>query len=160
ALMVAASRLLRHAPHEIDPPSDEDLADADRIIARQPATQPCLVHLRDKGLLFDEAREAFVMYGVQGHTWVALGDPVGPPEAVPPLLDQLAEVSDDWLAHKGGAEKGFSLGFFDRQYLAHFPLGIVEKGGRIEAFANVWPSAGREELSIDLMRYRHDAFKG
>ena len=32
----------------------------------------------DKALLFNEARTGFVMYGVQGRTWVAMGDPVGP----------------------------------------------------------------------------------
>ena len=48
------------------------------MIASQSLTFPFLVYLRDKSLLFNEARTAFVMYAVQGRTWVALGDPVGP----------------------------------------------------------------------------------
>jgi phosphatidylglycerol lysyltransferase len=32
---------------------------------------------------------------------------------VPLVLGQLRNVSDDWLAAKSSAEKGFSLGFFD-----------------------------------------------
>ena len=36
--------------------------------------------LRDKALLWNDARTAFLMYSVQGRTWVALGDPVGPRE--------------------------------------------------------------------------------
>ena len=36
---------------------------------------------------------------------------------------------------------------------------VLERGGRIEAFANVWPGPGRVELSIDLMRHRVSAPK-
>ena len=35
------------------------------------------------------------------------------------------------LAHKSGREKGFSLGFFDADYIARFPCGVVEAGGNI-----------------------------
>jgi phosphatidylglycerol lysyltransferase len=88
---------------------------------------------------------------------------------VPGEMAALADVSDDWLHHKMGAEKGFSVGFFDPDYLRRFPVAVVELGGRIVAFANLWPgglsraessglpraeSRGRE-LSIDLMRYHH-----
>ena len=243
-LLFAIGRLIRHAPHEAPPPSDADLDDAGRLIAAQPSTVPLLVYLRDKALLFDEERGAFVMYAVQGRTWVAMGDPVGPAGrlanvirlflercddfgGVPVfyevrkehlhryadfgltflklgeearvdlstfrleggsgyrarqahrrlekegasvrivdaggaagLMSQLREVSDSWLQAKAGAEKGFSLGFFDAGYLARFPVALVERAGRIVAFANLWPGAGREELSVDLMRYHRDAPKG
>ena len=49
------------------------------MIAAQPSTAANLVFLRDKGVIFTGARDGFVMYGVQGRSWVALGDPVGPP---------------------------------------------------------------------------------
>ena len=243
-LLFAIGRLIRHAPHEAPPPSDADLEEAGRLIAAQPSTVPLLVYLRDKALLFDEERGAFVMYAVQGRTWVAMGDPVGPADrlanvlrlflercddfgGVPVfyevrkehlhryadfgltflklgeearvdlstfrleggsgyrarqahrrlekegaslrivdaggaagLMSQLREVSDSWLQAKAGAEKGFSLGFFDAGYLARFPVALVERAGRIVAFANLWPGAGREELSVDLMRYHRDAPKG
>ncbi len=76
------------------------------------------------------------------------------------LLPQLQAVSDDWLADKKAAEKGFSLGFFDPAYVARFPVGVIEAHGRVLAFANLWPGPGKEELSIDLMRYHHDAPDG
>ena len=57
-------------------------------------------------------------------------------------MSQLREVSDNWLQAKAGAEKGFSLGFFDAGYLARFPVALVERAGRIVAFANLWPGAG------------------
>jgi phosphatidylglycerol lysyltransferase len=78
-------------------------------------------------------------------------------EDVPGVMDQLRAVSDDWLTSKAAAEKGFSLGFFDAGYLARFPVAVVERAGRIVAFANLWPGPGRIELSLDLMRFAHDA---
>jgi phosphatidylglycerol lysyltransferase len=243
-MLVAVARLLSHAPHKVEPPTAQDLADAERVIVRQPATTPNLALLRDKALLFNDARDAFLMYGVQGRTWVALGEPVGNPDAaqglirafiercddyggvpvfyeigpahmhryadlgltfaklgeeakvdlttlsldgrrfsklrqsykrlerdgdtfrvvpvdeVPSVLTQLRAVSDDWLRHKAGAEKGFSLGFFDEAYLRRHPVALVEHDGRIVAFGNIWPGADRAELSLDLMRYAEDAPKG
>src|SRR5262249_36098281 len=40
-------------------------------------------------------RSAFLMYGVRGRTWVALHDPVGPPDATPGLIRQFLELVDD-----------------------------------------------------------------
>jgi phosphatidylglycerol lysyltransferase len=238
------ARLMRPAPHEAPELTDADLEAAGAVIATQTATFPYLVYLRDKSLLFDADRKGFVMYGVQGGTWVALGDPVGPPERlgglvrlflercddfggvpvfyevgkeglhryadfgltfvklgeearvdlssfsleggqaskhrqalkrlekegatfrilppaeVPGVLDQLRAVSDGWLRDKAGGEKAFSLGFFDPGYVQRFPVAVVEREGRIQAFANVWPGPGKLELSVDLMRYHGDAPKG
>jgi phosphatidylglycerol lysyltransferase len=74
-----------------------------------------------------------------------------------PLLDELEAVSSAWLSEKNTREKGFSLGFFDRQYLARLPVAVVRKASRIVAFANIWPSAAKVELTIDLMRYDKSA---
>jgi phosphatidylglycerol lysyltransferase len=80
--------------------------------------------------------------------------------AVPPLLPTLGEISAAWLAHKQVREKGFSLGRFDADYLKRFPAALVRHEGRIVAFANVWTSGAKHELSADLMRYRPDAPSG
>jgi len=74
-------------------------------------------------------------------------------------MEELRAVSDDWLHQKAGAEKGFSLGFFDPDYLAQFPAAVVERGGHIQAFATLWPGPGGQEMSVDLMRYHRDAPK-
>lgn len=89
------ARLLRPLPHVAEAPSPAQLDEAERIIATQGETLPFLVRLRDKGLLFDRERSAFVMYGVRGRTWVALGDPVGPPAAAPALVRDFVERADD-----------------------------------------------------------------
>ncbi len=75
------------------------------------------------------------------------------------IMGQLRTVSDDWLAAKASAEKGFSLGFFDEAYVSRFPVAVIELGGRIQAFANIWAGPQQVELSIDLMRYHRDAPK-
>jgi lysylphosphatidylglycerol synthetase-like protein (DUF2156 family) len=224
-----------------EPPDEADLRAAALVIATQTSTAPNLVFLRDKTVLFDRDRSAFVMYGIQGYSWVALGDPVGAPDSFNDLIrdflercrqfggtpvfyevgkehlyryvdagltavkigehahvdlrmftleggparrhrqamrrlaaegatfrvisgdevmrriDQLRDVSDHWLREKATAEKGFSLGFFEPGYLARFPIGVIEQRDRVVAFANLWPAAHKQELSIDLMRYHRDA---
>jgi len=85
---------------------------------------------------------------------------VVPASDVPALLPELKGISDSWLEHKHTREKGFSLGFFNDDYLKRFPAAVLRSQGRIVAFANVWCGAGREELSIDLMRYHPEAPPG
>jgi phosphatidylglycerol lysyltransferase len=85
---------------------------------------------------------------------------VVPPTAVPTLLPELEAISAAWLAEKNVREKGFSLGFFQADYLARFPIALVKQGGRIVAFGNVWRGVGKQEISIDLMRHLPDAPPG
>jgi phosphatidylglycerol lysyltransferase len=243
-ILFAASRFAAPARHEAEPPTDADLETASTILEAQTTASAYLVYLRDKALLFDDQRRGFIMYGVEGRTWAALGDPIGPADAhpalirlflercddyaatpvfyeirkeslhqyanfgltfvklgeeavvdlstfslegsrgkpfrhalrhlenhgaacrvicaecVPAVIDELRAVSDDWLEHKAGGEKGFSLGFFRPDYIARFPVAVAERGGRIVAFANVWPGPGKMELSVDLMRFHHEAPNG
>src|SRR5205085_7066283 len=68
----------RPAPRRPPQASARDLDTVAQVIAREPDARGALALLGDKALLFDDDREAFLMYGVQGRSWVALGDPVGP----------------------------------------------------------------------------------
>jgi phosphatidylglycerol lysyltransferase len=68
-------------------------------------------------------------------------------------LPELERVSGDWLASRKTREKRFSLGRFDPEYLRRFPLALVRVEGRIVAFATLWTTRTREELTVDLMRY-------
>lgn len=245
ALMAfAAARLIRPARSRPPLPTDDELARARAIVERSTDASAQLALLGDKALLLDEAGEAVVAYGVQGRSWVAMGDPVGPPERtaelaetfvrtavrhggwpvfykigreqlhvylelglgvaklgeearvrltdfsldgpqrrnlrrvwrktvdegcsfaivapeeVPPILDELRAVSDDWLHAKKTREKKFSLGWFSDEYVRRHPVGVVRREGRIVAFANVWRSGCHEELEVDLMRFSSDAPPG
>lgn len=243
-MFFAMARLFR--PHQPVPsnPSQEDIAKAARIASGNIETRAYLALLGDKTLLFSESGKSFLMYGVKGRSWIAMGDPIGekeeavdliwqfknladrfdcwpvfhevdaknlswyidmgmtvlkigeqgrvnlaaftlagsknkglrnvhnrfqkdgyqfeilPPEKVPPALSDLKMISDEWLADKKTGEKGFSLGFFDEQYLRNFPVAIVRFEEKILAFVNLWPGGDKEELSIDLMRYRTAAPHG
>jgi len=243
-LFFAGWRLMRHAPFPVPALTGADLADAKTIVANSPRSHARLALLGDKSLLFNDARTGLVMYGVEGRSWVSMGDPIGPAEAVselawrfyeladlhggwavfyevrrehldvyvdmglnllkvgeearvpltafsmegserkalrnavnkveragatfevipaeavPPLLPELRLISDAWLAGKNTREKGFSLGYFDEAYLSTGPVAVIRAASGIVAFANVWPGAGGEELSVDLMRYRDDAPPG
>jgi len=78
---------------------------------------------------------------------------VVPAAGVAELLPLVQPISDAWLAAKSTAEKGFSVGAFSTQYLQQFPLALVRSGGRPAAFANLWTTGTRAELSVDLMRF-------
>jgi phosphatidylglycerol lysyltransferase len=87
-------RLLRPAAGEPPPPTDDELARVAEIVERSPHSSAYLALLGDKYFLFDRDRTGFVMYAIEGRSWVALGDPVGPPEVVKPLIWQFRELSD------------------------------------------------------------------
>lgn len=89
-------RLSLPMPHVAELPTDRDLRIAQRIIEAQTETLPYLVYLRDKALLFNDERSVFVMYGVRGRTWAALGDPVGPVEKRPALARAFMERAYDY----------------------------------------------------------------
>ena len=72
-------------------------------------------------------------------------------------LPRLKEISEQWLKSKQGHEKGFSLGFFSEEYIVNFKIAVVERNGEIQAFANVWTSADKNEVSPDMMRYMDNA---
>ena len=71
--------------------------------------------------------------------------------------EELETVSQAWMAGKNTREKGFSLGAFQRDYLAHLPLALVRCEGRIVAFADLWTGAEDNEVAPDLMRFDPEA---
>lgn len=214
-----------------------DPADIERILAGAKRTDSMLALTGDKRFLVSRSGEAFLMYQVQGASWIVMADPVGPREhwpdllwsiramadaaqgrlllyqisvdmlesaielglqvikygeeaivdlpsfsldgrkmrtlrqaerrathdgahfeivpapRVPLILPQLKIISDNWLYAKKLNEKGFSLGHFDPAYISRCDCAVVRYGEEIVAFANVLATAGREELSVDLMRH-------
>jgi phosphatidylglycerol lysyltransferase len=244
AVLVGTLRLMRPTSPEPAGPSAGDIDRAKPVIDASSDTTAHLALLGDKLLLFSESGGSFIMYGIEGRSWVAMGDPVGraeereelvwrfrelsdrhggwpvfyeagsenlplyldlgltplkigeeadvqladfsleggarkglryshgrmerqgasfevvPAGEVAVLLPELRAISDAWLSGKNVREKRFSLGFFSEAYLAQCPLAVVRLEGRIIAFANIWASRGKEELSIDLMRFRPEAPSG
>ena len=243
-LFFAAARLLRPAPPQPTETDRQELEKAYAIVRNSVEVSANLALLGDKHLLFSPEGDAFIMYAVEGRSWIAMGDPVGPdsrwpeliwkfreqsdryggrtvfyevghehlhlyldlglslmklgeeacvplttfslegsarkglrytkrklekegcrfevlpPESVAAHLDELKSISDAWLSEKNTSEKGFSLGFFQPDYIRRCPAAVVIRNERIEAFANLWTGAQLEELSLDLMRYLPQAADG
>ncbi len=225
--------------------ADPDYQRVRHVLANAEVAEPGsnLALLGDKRFLFSPSGDTFLMFGVRGRTWLALGAPVGKREerldllwrfreladshaarpgfyglsaedlpdivelgfsiqkvgesaAVPldtfklegrkrgmlkrtwkrgidegatfevvegqgvrDLLQVLQAVSDEWLSHHAGGEKGFTMGGFQPGYVAEFPVALVRVGGRIVAFATLWTTASRSAFSMDLMRYADEAPK-
>lgn len=77
------------------------------------------------------------------------------------LIAELRAISDDWLSHLQGAEKKFSLGWFDPDYLQDCEIAVVEDGlGTPIAFTNLIPEYHLNAVTIDLMRYRDHGERG
>lgn len=90
----------------------------------------------------------------EGYTF----DIINPPFSSATMAE-LKAVSDDWLGKE--VEKGFSLGFFSRQYINEAPVATVrDTDGQLVAFATLMPTGTKKLLTIDLMRHSHAAPSG
>jgi phosphatidylglycerol lysyltransferase len=77
------------------------------------------------------------------------------------LLEELRTVSDDWLEVRHVQEKRFASGWFDDDYVRASRVAAVHSpDGAVTAFVNVLPEYQVCEVTIDLIRRRHDAPKG
>jgi phosphatidylglycerol lysyltransferase len=79
----------------------------------------------------------------------------------PALVNELQQVSDEWLRLPGRHERYFSLGHFDRDYVRKTPVAVARDGdGRMLAFVNLLVSERRREATGDLMRRRIETPNG
>jgi phosphatidylglycerol lysyltransferase len=85
--------ILRLAPPLRRAASVEDLETAGAIVRGQERADANLVLLGDKSLLFSRARDAFIMYGQRGRSWIALFDPIGAPGAWSELIWRFIETA-------------------------------------------------------------------
>jgi phosphatidylglycerol lysyltransferase len=78
------------------------------------------------------------------------------------LLEQMKEISSQWLRTRHGGEKGFCMGRFDPARLHEQPLAVAWDTGRrqILGFVTWVPIPARRGWALDLMRRRADAPAG
>jgi len=93
-LLISLRLLLRPARIVPGLPSPAEVEEAFGISRSQTKTYAYLSTLGDKHLLFSADRKAFIMYGVEGRTWVSMGDPVGDREAWVELAWRFKEDCD------------------------------------------------------------------
>lgn len=122
-------------------PTAEDLARAGIIVRAGPDPEANVALTGDKSLLFSSSGESFLMYRVQGRSWVALHEPVGRPDEIASLAWEFHDaayaanarpvfysVSGDsapiWIdmglvLHKLGEEAIVDLGAFSLEGSSH-----------------------------------------
>ena len=84
-----------------------------------------------------------------------------PPPVSVEVLNDMKEVSDQWLQIPGRHERGFTLGQFDPHYVGHtHVLAARDSQGQMLAFLNLVPSFKKGETTVDLMRRRATAPNG
>jgi phosphatidylglycerol lysyltransferase len=93
-LFVAVGRLLRPAPHDPTRPGPTELARVRAILPGAASSSAHLALVGDKALLFGATGDAFLMYGVEGRSWVSMGDPVGPAREATELAWELRSLAD------------------------------------------------------------------
>jgi phosphatidylglycerol lysyltransferase len=98
--LLAAYRLMHRAPRMRAPAPAEEMERARAIVTTNDRVEANLATLGDKRFMFaNDGGEGFVMYGVQGTSWIAMGDPVTQlPAVAADLVWQFKELVDE---HRG-----------------------------------------------------------
>ena len=167
AILLLAVGLWRLVATAATPPivgdQDPDFEKVRDILARAEDPEPAanLALLGDKRFLFSQSGESFLMFGVRGRSWVALGPPVGKREERMELLWRFRELAD---AHAARAalygigpdvlpevvELGFSIqktGESATVPLDQFSL----QGRRREALRRNWRKAGETGACFEVL---------
>lgn len=159
--VVGAWLLLRPASHQPDLPGAAELERARGIIEQAGDTTAWLAMLGDKNLLFAADGRGFVMYRAVGRNWIAMGDPVGPPEVRRELLWQFREACDRYAArpvfYQAGVEDlpayidaGFVLSKIGEE--ARVPLTDFDlEGARRADLRQTWRRVQRQEVYFEML---------
>lgn len=101
-LAYGVARLVRPAPPEPVPPTDTTWAQIVAAVESSPVASAHLARTGDKSFLQSRSEKSFIMYGVAGSSFVALGDPIGPVDEAADLVWRFHE-----LARRHGARTVF-----------------------------------------------------
>jgi phosphatidylglycerol lysyltransferase len=98
AVLIASAyglwRVLRPSPPPFVTPSESDLERVAELVKQSRDTTANLALLGDKNLKFNADRTACIMFQTSGSSWVAMGDPIGPPELGESLAWKFLEDCD------------------------------------------------------------------
>lgn len=118
------------------------------LVENEPDTTARLALTGDKAILRSEGGEAFIMYGAAGRSLIAMGDPVGDPEAGRELLwrfKELADASDARMVMYHASPKWIT------DYL-DLGLSLLKLGEEARVFL---PEFGLEGAQRKGLRYSH-----
>lgn len=139
------------APHL---PTAEELDAVRKIVPSAARPDANAVYLRDKALLFNDSRTAFIMYGVRGQSCIALGDPVGPASEVPELIWRFREMCD----RVGGRPAFYQVTAEMLPYYLDVGLTPIKVGeeARIKLSDFSLEQPGRKDLRYSVRRAERD----
>lgn len=141
-LIVLSYRFLHKAPAMHEPAAAAEIAQAAAIIAVSPRAEANLAYLGDKRLMFSKSGDGFIMYGVRGRSWIAMGDPIVPDgHGISELVWQFRELADQ---HRG-------LPVFYQATTAYLPA-YLEAGFSMAKLG--------EEAWVDLSKFTLDGKDG
>ena len=89
-----AARLLRPVAGKTVSLTREDLVKVQPVVKDSLSTYANLALLGDKSFVFNNEGTAFIMYGIEGRSWIAMGDPVGEQNQWRDLVWQFREMCD------------------------------------------------------------------
>ncbi len=92
--LVAVAHLIRSRPEAPNLPTDQELAEAAKVVRSSESTNANLALIGDKRFLFSADRKAFVMFGCEGSSWISMGDPVGPADSADDAAWSFCEACD------------------------------------------------------------------
>ncbi len=74
------------------------------------------------------------------------------------LLARLGEISNEWLARPGRAERGFMMGPYSSEYMQQCTLALLyDADGTVQGFMNLLPTHTPAAANYDLLRVAADA---
>lgn len=92
--LIATARLLRQSAQRLTPPAAETLVAVRAMLGSLEDTTASLALLGDKQLLLSERGTGFLMFGVSGQSFIAMGDPFGTEADRQELGWQLRDLAD------------------------------------------------------------------
>ena len=144
--------------------ADPDFQRVRAILAQAEAAEPSsnLALLGDKRFLFSASGESFLMFGVRGRTWLALGPPVGRRDERMELMWRFRELADSHAARPGfyglGADdlpEAVELGFSIQKVgeSAAVPLDTFSIEGRKRGnLRRAWRKAAEEGATFQIVQ--------
>jgi phosphatidylglycerol lysyltransferase len=162
SIAVAAFSLLRPAFRHPVPLTPEELQKAIAIVADQDNADANLVRMGDKRVMFSDSGRSFIMYGIQGRSWIALGDPVGDSEETAEMVWRFVErargaggravfyqVSPALLSYCADAGlRAFKLGEMALVDLTRFEL----TGSRLAGLRQALNKGRREGMEFSILQ--------
>lgn len=94
AIGIAAYILMHRTRAAFDPATPQELETLVPLIEASTRSDAHLALLGDKRFLLSASGKGFTMYGVQGRSWIAMSDPVGPEEEIDGMVWRFKELVD------------------------------------------------------------------